>query len=118
MFKTNLHVRIKVWVADDGGQVIIGAGRMRLMEAIDRTGSILRAAEELGMSYRSAWGRLKTTQERLGEPLVEKVPGAGRRGGSRLTKNGQLLLAQYQKLIDQLHKSSEATFGRLFLIDT
>ena len=117
MFDTNLHVRIKIWVADDEGQVIFGAGRMRLLEAVDRTGSILQAARELGMSYRSAWGRLKTTEQRLGKSLVEKVPGAGRRGGSQLTESGRFLLERYHKLLSQLKKSSESTFGRLFLID-
>lgn len=117
MGQSKLHVRIKVWVANDDGEVIFGSGRMRLLEAIKRTGSILQASEELGMSYRSAWGRLKATEGRLGEPLIEKVPGAGRRGGSRLTKRGESLLKKYNSLIEQVNKSSKATFGRLFLLD-
>ncbi|HPM75993.1 MAG TPA: LysR family transcriptional regulator [bacterium] len=117
MDESKLHVRIKVWVADDDGNVVFGSGRMRLLEAIDRTGSILQASDELGMSYRSAWGRLKVSEERLGEALVEKVPGGGRRGGSRLTPNGKRLLEKYHQLIAQVTQSSEATFGRLFLLD-
>ncbi|HPQ68505.1 MAG TPA: LysR family transcriptional regulator [bacterium] len=117
MDESKLHVRIKVWIADDGGNVVFGSGRMRLLEAVDRTGSILQASEELGMSYRSAWGRLKVSEDRLGEALVEKVPGGGRRGGSRLTPKGKQLLDKYHQLIAQVTQSSEATFGRLFLLD-
>lgn len=117
MNESKLHVCIKVWIADDGGNVVFGSGRMRLLEAIDCTGSILQASEKLGMSYRSAWGRLKVSEERLGEALVEKVPGGGRQGGSRLTPRGKHLLEQYHKLIEQVTQSSEATFGRLFLLD-
>jgi molybdate transport system regulatory protein len=69
------------------------------------------------MSYRSAWGRLKATEERLGQPLLEKVPGAGRRGGSRLTKTGKELAEKYRQLINEVTVSSESIFGRLFLVD-
>jgi len=115
MGDANLHVRIKVWVADDEKRVIFGVGRMRLLEAIEKHGSILQAAEELGMSYRSAWGRLKATQERLGQPVVEKVPGAGRRGGSRLTPAGKDLLEKYHELIRRVTDASETIFGQLFV---
>lgn len=117
MGEIKLHARIKVWITDEDGQVIFGTGRMRLLDAIHRTGSILKASEELSMSYRSAWGRLKATEQRLGEPVIEKVPGAGRRGGSRLTARGKELLAKYHRLIDMLHESSEETFDQIFLVD-
>jgi len=117
MHVTQLHTRIKVWITDEQGQVVFGGGRMRLLDAIHRTGSILKAADELGMSYRSAWGRLKATEQRLGEPLIEKIPGAGRRGGSRLTPRGEELLSKYHRLIAALHGASDQTFDKIFLVD-
>lgn len=111
-----MQVHIKVWIADEEGQVIFGAGRMKLLDAVQRTGSILQASEEMAMSYRSAWGRIRATEQRLGEAVIEKVPGAGRRGGSRLTPRGWELLQKYHQLIEQLEKSSKDTFGELFLL--
>jgi molybdate transport system regulatory protein len=107
------QVRIKVWLADAEGAVVIGPGRTRLLEGIERTGSILKAAQSLKMSYRRAWGRLKVMEERLGEPLLERQPGAGRRGGTRLTPKGKALLALYQKLTREMQKTSQTALSRL-----
>jgi len=117
MAAQTLNVHLKIWLADPEGRVVFGDGRMRLLEAIDRTGSILQAAEMMGMSYRSAWGRLKQTAERWGTPLIEPMPGAGRRGGSRLTAEGRRLLNQYKELVKRLDQAAQATFGQLFVID-
>ncbi|MDP8224101.1 MAG: LysR family transcriptional regulator [Candidatus Lernaella stagnicola] len=90
---------------------------MRLLDAIHRQGSILKAAEELSMSYRSAWGRIRATEERLGEAVVEKIPGAGRRGGSRLTSRGKELLDKFHHLVDALDSASSKSFDAIFLED-
>src|SRR6185437_8815318 len=37
------------------GQRYLGGNRVRLLEAIERTGSISQAAREVGMSYKGAW---------------------------------------------------------------
>ena len=68
--KKGLSVRSKIWVADDAGAVVFGLGRLKILTAIQRNGSIQAAAKELGMSYRAVWGRIKATQERLGQPLL------------------------------------------------
>jgi len=112
-----LHVHVKVWLANEEAEPVFGLGLMRLLEGINQTGSILHAASDMGMSYRSAWGRLRAAERRLGEPLLERAPGAGRRGGSRLTAVGRRLLERYSALVRQITRLSEATFGRLFLID-
>jgi molybdate transport system regulatory protein len=82
-----MQVRIKVWITGEDGHVIFGAGRMRLLDAVHRTGSILQASEEMKMSYRSAWGRIKATEQRLGEAVIEKCP-RGRRAARGLTPRG------------------------------
>jgi molybdate transport system regulatory protein len=40
---------------DLGAGRALGPGKVRLLEAIDRTGSISEAGRELGMSYKRAW---------------------------------------------------------------
>ena len=37
------------------GEMVLGPGKVDLLEAIGRTGSISAAGRELGMSYRRAW---------------------------------------------------------------
>jgi hypothetical protein len=50
--------RSKVWL-ERGGQVVLSAWRVELLEAIEATGSLARAAERLDVPYRTAWYKLK-----------------------------------------------------------
>jgi hypothetical protein len=43
---------------------------------MDRLGSLNRAAKALGLYYRAAWGRIKQSEEIMGEALVEAGEGA------------------------------------------
>ena len=86
-------IRLHVWLETDEG-LFFGAGRAYLLEGIDRYGSLKRAAEHMGMSYRAAWGKIKATEEHIGIKLVERD--AGKKCGYRLTEQGRLLVAQYK----------------------
>ena len=70
-----------------GESVYFGMGRAMLLDRIEEYGSLRKAAESLGMSYRAAWGKLRSTEEVLGEALVETV--GTKRGGYRLTPAGR-----------------------------
>jgi len=48
-----MKVRTKVWIEDDRGKVVFGVGRVRMLEAIRRLGSMNKAAKGLKMSYRA-----------------------------------------------------------------
>lgn len=48
---------MKVWLERDG-RYAFGLGMCEILRAVDRTGSIKRAAAELGKSYRHVWGRI------------------------------------------------------------
>ena len=88
--KSSLTVRARVWL-ESKGKPAFGDGRARLLAAIQKTGSIKGAAEELGMSYRHAWGHLNNIEQRLGCSLVERNA-----RGSRLTSEAQQLLKAYR----------------------
>ena len=70
-------LRIHLWL-ETGEGMLLGLGRAELLLRIQECGSLNRAAKAMGMSYRAAWGRLKATENQVGEPLVE--PGQGRKG--------------------------------------
>jgi putative molybdopterin biosynthesis protein len=50
---------------------------LELIEAIARVRSVRGAAERLGLSYRSAWGRLAELEAALGQPVAVKTKGHG-----------------------------------------
>ena len=106
--KKNFVVRSKIWIEDDRGEVVFGHGRYRILEAVNRFHSLQGAAKELKMSYRALWGRIKASEERLGQPLVMRE---GR--GSRLTPFAQQLMARYRELQNRVHTESEAIYSNL-----
>lgn len=113
--KKSLHIKSKFWIELDE-EVIFGLGRIKIFEAIEKTGSLSQAAAHLGMSYRAAWGKVKATEERLQLTLVESRQG-NRQRGTTLTPAGVELLKQYSEfqteayqLIDNLF---EEHFGEL-----
>jgi len=59
---------------------------------VQRLGSLNQAAKALGMSYRAAWGRIKSTEEALGEPLLIKASG---RKGYELAPLAESLLSEF-----------------------
>lgn len=69
-----------------------------LLQAIAQTGSINRAAAELKMSYRYAWGLIKSAEERLSGPLLAKRVGGVTGGGAELTDAGRRLINDYRRL--------------------
>jgi molybdenum-dependent DNA-binding transcriptional regulator ModE len=68
----------KVWIEDDRGKVVFGGVRKHMLEAIDRLGSMNKAAKALKMSYRALWARIKSTENRIGAKLVTTRPGGGK----------------------------------------
>ena len=85
-------LRLHTWLELPEG-MLLGLGRAELLLRIDETGSLNRAAQSMGMSYRAAWGRLKTSEAMVGAPLVEKSAG---RKGFRLTELGSRLAQDFK----------------------
>jgi molybdate transport system regulatory protein len=76
----------------------IGPGKVRLLEEIEKTGSIRKAAESVGMSFRQAWLLLRAIEEMFGQPVIVTLRGGVRGGGSALTPLGRLAVANYRQL--------------------
>lgn len=86
-----MGVRLKIWL-EKNGDLVLGSGRKELLGLLREHGSLNKAAKELSMSYRAAWGKIRATEGRLGWKLV-KVQ--GRRRHMTLTPEGEDLLDRY-----------------------
>lgn len=104
-----LRVRSKIWVENDEGKLVIGTGRLRILEAIREVGSMNKAAQMLNQPFRAVWGKIRATEERCGFIVVERTS-----GGSRLTAKGQQLLDSYIQLRDRCEGFADAHFRQLF----
>lgn len=80
-----MRIRTKIWIENDDGEQLLGQGRLTILEAISRTGSLSAAARELGMSYRALWGKVRSIEQRLGFTLVQGTAGGSSHGGAVLT---------------------------------
>lgn len=108
-------LRTKIWVVDPSGKVLFGMGRVKILEAIDRGGSINAAAKSLKMSYRAVWGRIKATEERLGRELLVRTTGGASGGGSTLTPYAKDLIKEYKTFRRQVIEDADDRFARMLL---
>lgn len=111
--KTALQPRIKFWLEIDGARVFC-PGVCQILQAIDETGSIKRAAASVGRSYRFVWGRLKQAEQAFGESLVTaRVGGQGERR-SHVTPAGREFMAAFLTLRSRIFDLVDAEFAVRF----
>jgi molybdate transport system regulatory protein len=87
-----MHIRI--WLGTEEGN-LFGPGRAELLDLIDRFGSLRKAAIELGISYRAAWGKIRKTEKILGYKIVDK--GGSYKEGYHLTEAGRALKDKFNQ---------------------
>lgn len=97
-----------------GDRVAIGPGKIALLEAIARTGSLTAAAKALEMSYRRAWLLLDEVNQSLFEPAVASSKGGAHGGGSALTGTGRELIALYRRIEQTAQRECAGDLRRLF----
>ncbi len=79
---------------DDGRR--LGHGKIALLEAIRRTGSISAAGREFGMAYRRAWLLTDELNRMFAGPLIEARGGGKNGGGAELTALGLEVVTLYR----------------------
>jgi len=108
-----MQVKSKVWI-EAGGEVVAGDGKVHLLQRIEEMGSIQKAAEGIGMSYRHAWGFLQTMEKRAGIKLVVTQIGGREGGGAKLTPLGKDFLKRYLGFREGLDQYIEEKFKKAF----
>lgn len=103
--------RLKVWL-EAGGRYAFGFGLCEMLQAVDETGSIKQAAQDLGKSYRYVWGRLKAAEDVLGRRLVEAHVGGAGTHRSTLTPQARRLVRDFLALRRRLMQTAEREFRR------
>jgi molybdate transport system regulatory protein len=91
-----------VWF-QSGQQMLGGAARIALLEAIRATGSITGAAKAVGMSYKGAWDAVDAMNNLAGEALVVRATGGKGGGGTTLTPRA-LRLVETFRAIEHEHR--------------
>ena len=111
--RMSVKIKSKFWIEIDG-KPVFGRGKRSLLEAIEKYGSINKAAKEIKISYRTAWSYLNTMEARLGMKLIDRQTGGKNGGGTELTKDAKRILKQYQELENALQRIVDDKFRRIF----
>ena len=82
---------------EDREKYVLGPGRVELLRSVKELGSLRKAAQKLGMSYRWAWGRLNDAEKALGVSLLAHDGNSGGKAKT-LTAEALELLAWYDAI--------------------
>ncbi len=91
----------------------LGDKRIRLLEAIDKSGSISQAAKAVPLSYKAAWDALDDMNNLAPQPLVIRSAGGKHGGGTELTAFARRLIALYRALEKESQLALEKLSGNL-----
>jgi molybdate transport system regulatory protein len=101
MAETQVSIRIDL---ESGGR--IGPGKIALLEAISKTGSITAAARSINMSYRRAW----LLVNEINKPAVVATAGGASGGGTILTPVGRKIIQHYHTIEMRTRAAARSEF--------
>lgn len=104
----------KVYLLDENGQRFFGDGPCRLLRLVEETGSLQKAAQEMGMAYTKAMKLLKQAEAAVGEPLTRRLIGGAGGGGSVLTQRGRELTEQYEQYKEACLQAGRRCYLEIF----
>lgn len=78
--------------------LMLGPGKVELLERIRSSGSIAAAGREMGMSYRRAWSLVEEMNRAFREPVVTSTRGGPGGGGAQVTEAGEAVISRYHAL--------------------
>lgn len=107
-------VRLGVRLFTPGGEKCFGPGIAELLERIQRSGSLRKAAGEMGMAYSRAWNVVNECEKALGFELIARAAGGHAGGGSQLTERGVATLKAFRSMEADLNARASALSAALF----
>lgn len=87
------------------GRLLLARERVALLEAVIQYGSITKAAEHAGFSYKTAWDAVNAINNLLPRPAFITHTGGPHGGGAEVTDEGRRLIVAFRRL--------EAKLGRM-----
>jgi len=112
MAASEMKVMYKVWLDCDGKA--FGEGPDRLLQRVETTGSLHKAAAEMKMSYRKAWLMLHAMEKRLGFLLLERKVGGVSGGGSHLTPEARKFMKRYEAFRQEVEGALQGIYAKHF----
>lgn len=102
-----MSAEVKLRLDFDAGRRL-GHGKVALLEAVRRTGSIAAGGRAFGMSYRRAWRLVDELNRMFRTPLVTARGGGRNGGGADLTELGETVVRLYREAERKIAESAGA----------
>lgn len=90
-----------------------GPETLKLLEEIDKCGSVRSACEKCGISYSKGWKLLGNCETRLGFQVAEWTTGGKNGGSAHLTEKGRVLTEAYKEINNKVSALSDDVFRRV-----
>ncbi len=96
-----------------GEALMLGPGKVDLLERIQQFGSIAAAGRSMSMSYKRAWSLVEEMNRAFKTPLVDPSRGGAKGGGASLTEAGEEVLVNYRKLEEIMAEAGAARISSI-----
>jgi molybdate transport system regulatory protein len=111
--KNAIEPKVKLFLSSSDVEGLFGGGKCLLLEAIEKEGSIQKAALSLGRSYRKAWGDIRRAEEGLGQPLVIRTRGGSHGGGrAELTLFCKQLISAWEEYRSEVIRCARESYQK------
>ena len=107
-------VRSVVSVALAREKIFFDSKVAMLLTLIDETKSVRAAGQRMQLSYSSCWNMIRTLEEQLHYPLIERTQGGAVGGASVLTEEGSAFLKKYMEYDKKVRAAAEVLFEECF----
>ena len=105
-------IKSKLWI-EANGTIILGEGRVQLLKAIEKEGSLSAGAKSIGMSYKKAWKLMDNLNKNAFKPVLITSKGGSGGGGAEITPYGKELIKQFEVMKDECWKHLKQSEERL-----
>ncbi|NJX14187.1 winged helix-turn-helix domain-containing protein [Tamlana crocina] len=90
-------IKSRIWIESENN-VLLGEGRVKLLKAIEETGSLSKAAKSLNLSYKKAWHLIDSVNKTAKKPVTINSIGGKGGGGAELTDYGKSLITAFDDI--------------------
>ena len=98
---------IRVYLYDENGERFFGEGPLRLLHAVEETGSLRSAAQSMEMAYTKALHLLRRA-------FTRRTIGGRGGGGSVLTDEAKEFMQRYESYRDECVRTDKERFAQYF----
>ena len=110
--RAHLKPHHKLWLNWDGA-FLMGPRYLSFLDAVDRTGTIRAAGQEVGWSYRTCLNRIRQMERVLGAKVLATTRGGSRRGSARLTPDARRLVKLFAQWKREAVRLSDVAFRKM-----